>query len=93
MSIIALVPMTTNRVCIKEFLFEKLKEAYEKEDRRKRKTIAESYGTADEVLRGWDLLIGESIPVDIYLETFYISTLDTNLKFGNLWPLNFSNRT
>lgn len=112
--------MTINRVCIKEFLYEKLKEAYEKEDRPEigrllqKATIPEkldgktirlagydldvtctiySGSTADEVLRGWDLLVGESIPVDIYLQTFYISTLDTNLKYGLEYDTKVDNET
>jgi hypothetical protein len=35
---------------------------------------------SDQVLGGWKLLVEESVPIDIYLEAFYISSLDTSLN-------------
>jgi hypothetical protein len=100
---------TDKKVCIKEFLFEKIKEVYDRDDKvefgrlLQKAIIPEkvdiktirlagydldvtgtiySGANADEVLRGWNLLVGELVPVDIYLKTFYISTLEANLKYS-----------
>ncbi len=38
-----------------------------------------SESKTQDVLQGWKLLVEESIPVDLYLKAFYVSTLISNL--------------
>lgn len=98
-------PQKDERICIKEYLSEKIYKAIESNDKAKISALLQeamipqviddktfrlagydfdvtgtiySTASANEVLSGWTLLVEESVPINLYLEAFYISSLDSS---------------